>query len=590
MSKGFVALLAFTTLVLVASTPTYVASQSSQQSLLTYPPNDLQTKVVQDAEGNVHVLWLVPLLNNSATSPGIWYSKYTPNGTDAVPPMQLTNSTGVQSADLAVDSKGNAVIIWADDTRTTQAFSALFLLHFNSTQSRLTRVLTEPSSLIMWPSLALNGNQTEYLAWSEYNPANSHAIVECGVFTAGALTDRTVIASYERANAFPPQASIVYDNASRDLQLAWGESEGDGWSSSTVNYAKLNSNGTVFAKLLVAKFATTLQDVAITPMLEDDGAFVSWQTRESNSSVYVSEISPSGELAYVRELNYTTGESRYLSLSTDAQGSLYVVWYQPSIITTQTVTSSPPPSTKVTYLRMSIDGDITQTGSGIFEAPVVGVTVLNNGIVYGVSPDGLVKVANPNQQQSNGLPVAAMAFMSCLSLAGFAGSLWVEEGRYRWASFFSKLKRSNNQPPTQSEALLKTLARKPGLKLREINHLDGDRRIGLVSLLQMERGGSLASFRDGLSRRFYVKNTEADQTNALRTRILLWIVGHPGIWEAQLAKDLGLSQQIVHYHLKKLSETKLIVSTVDENGCRKLFRLADKSHQGCKDTVRSEPV
>jgi len=588
MSKGFVALLAFTMLVLVAATPTYVASQ---QPVSSYPPNDLQTKVIQDTEGNVHVLWLVPLLNNSATSPGVWYSKYTPNGTDAIPPIQLTNSTGVQSADLAVDSKGNAIIVWADDARTPRAYSALYLIHFNSTRRKVTSVLTERGSLIMWPSLALDGNQTEYVAWSEYNPTNSHAIVECGIFTAGILTNRTIIASYPRANAFPPQASIVYDNGSRDLQLAWGESEEDGWAASTVNYAKLDSNGTVFAKLLVAKFASTLRDVAITPMLEYDGAFVSWQTSESNSSVYVSEISPGGELAYVKELNYTTGQSRYLALSTDAQGSLYVVWYQPSIIGPQTVTSSPVLSTNVAYLRMNIDGNITQTGSGVFQAPVVGVTVLNNGIVYGVSPDGLVKVANPNQQQNNALPIAAMAFMSCLSLAGFASSLWVEEGRYRWASLLSKLVRSKGESPTQSEALLKTLARKPGLKLREISHLDGDHRVGLVSLLEMERKGLLASLRDGLSRRFYVKNAEVGQTDALRTRILLWIRGHPEIWEAQLAKDLGLSQQIVHYHLRKLSETKLITAAVDENGCRKLFRLADKSHhQESRDTTRSEPV
>jgi predicted transcriptional regulator len=166
--------------------------------------------------------------------------------------------------------------------------------------------------------------------------------------------------------------------------------------------------------------------------------------------------------------------------------------------------------------------------------------------------------------------------MGCVGVAGFAGSVLAEEGRYRWVTLYSKIsKLSNEEPGAPNEETLRLLARKPGLRIREIKRFIGRRRIDTTELVAMERNGLLASFRDGLSRRFYVKDNDVEATDTLRNRVLLWILDHPGIWEAKLAKDLGLSQQIVHYHLKKLRETKLIIAKVDANGTRKLYRFAD---------------
>jgi len=575
MSKGFVALLVCI-ITMLAATPSISASQNPSQPSTTYPPNDLQTKVVQDGEGNVHVLWLVPALNNSASGPGIWYSKYTPNGTYSIAPMQITNSSNIQSADLTVDQNGNAIIAWADQMTTT--YSGMYLLRFNSTQPETSQVLSIHNSLILWPSLAMNNNSV-YLTWTVYNPTNSHALVEYGVFTSGKLNQTSVLATYERVDAFPPQARIVFDNSSQHVQIAWGESGIDGQSSSTVNYAKLGSNGTVLTQIQVAKFAAKLRDVSITSMAGHDGAFVVWQTNASDYSLYVSQISANGHLAYVKELNYTSGQPKYLAVSTDLENNFYVVWYQPSTLSAPGTSSGTAASTNVTYVRMNLDGDIIQTGMGVFQAPVIGVTVLSNGLVYGVSPEGLVNVATPTEEQNGVLPMAVVAIMSCVSLAGFAGSILVEEGRYRWAALYSKISRTaSTESRSDNQEIFKVLARRPGLKVGELKRLVRGRPVGIITLLRMEKNGLIASFRDGFSRKFYVNGTETCQ-DVLRTRILLWVLDHPGIWEAQLAKDLGLSQQIVHYHLKKLRETKLITTTVDENGSRKLYRFTDSSHR-----------
>ena len=570
MSKAFVALVFFA--VALALVPVQASSMSSLEVPSAASTSDLQTKVLQDSAGNIHLLWFVPALNGSL--PGIWYTKYSPNGTNTVPPIRITNSTTVQSADLSVDARDNAIIVWADDVVTnTSASSALYLVHFNSTATQKTQLLTKRGSLILWPSLGGDNNGTIYMTWTEYNPSTEHAILKYGTITSASFSLEKTIVSYNEVAAFPPKARVVFDNSSEPLLVAWGESQADGQSASTVNYAKLGFNGTVLSKLQVAEFNSTLRDLSITPITGNDGAFVIWQTQASNMSVYVSQISASGQPVYLKELNYTTGQSKYFTASADVGSNLYVMWYQPSVLTEPT-TLTQAPAANVTYMRLNLNGSITQTGSDVFRSPIIGVTVLSDGNLYGVSPEGIVRTitVTPPHAKNNLMWVATIALVSCM---GVAGSVWVEEGRYKWLSFLSSITvHLGTKSSVTNHEVVQLLARKPGLNAHEIKRLGDQNRIGMMALIGMEKTGSISSFREGLSRRFYVKPTEGSSIDTLRTRIMLWVLDHPGIWEAQLVKDLGLSQQIIHYHLKKLRESKLITTVVDPNGGRKLYRFA----------------
>jgi predicted transcriptional regulator len=49
----------------------------------------------------------------------------------------------------------------------------------------------------------------------------------------------------------------------------------------------------------------------------------------------------------------------------------------------------------------------------------------------------------------------------------------------------------------------------------------------------------------------------------------------PGTWEGKLAQDLGLSQQIVHYHVRRMRSEGLL--DVELEGRRKLYRLANSA-------------
>jgi DNA-binding transcriptional ArsR family regulator len=541
-----------------------VAAEPQNLVDATNTQNNLQTNVQVDSLGDIHVLWIVPPLNGSASGPGIWYGKYAPNGTKSIPPTQVSNSTTISSADMTADSKGNAVIVWADTPGVT--VSTLYLQTFNSTNSTTAQILSTKDSLILWPSIAEDNNDTIHLTWTQYFPHVNRAIVEYGTVLKHRFTRSEAIASYTGVSVFPPKARIVFDNSTEHIQIAWGETHSANQPNSTVDYAKLVTNGTVLTRLQVAKFNATLRDLAISASQGGDGAFVLWQTDSSDQSVFVSQISSSGQLRFLKQLNEPSSQLKYLAVSTDSQDNLYVVSYQPfspSLSPAQT----PPPATTITYVRMNQDGDIVETWNSMVRTPIISAAVSGTGNVYALSPSGLVRVAVPTESY-------AAAWFLALFLAGCisaASAFSTEEGRYRLIAFSSR--RTSTVIPQQSTQIVNMLAKKPGLNLQDLQHHAQSTNMRL--LVRMEKSGTLGSFRDGLSRRFYVKPRTATPIDTVATRVLHWVLDHPDTWEAQLSKDLGLSQQIVHYHLKKLREAGLITATGGSNGSRKLYRFTN---------------
>jgi DNA-binding transcriptional ArsR family regulator len=542
---------------------------------------NVETTVIVDSAGDAHVLWLVRELNTTYARPGLWYAKYSANGTEVTHAIRIANSTTIQSAELAVDRQNNPVVVWAEDNISLRGLiSDLYMFRLNSTASQLTRVVQAKSALIIWPSVAVDNNGISHLVWTEFDPSSGHATVNYGSVSTAPVSQTQLVASYNGTLPFPPEARILFDNSTDQLDVTWGESQTTNQTTSTVNYEKLTPNGTLVSRLELAKLNQTLSDVSIAavPGQNGNGTFVTWGTDNGTSSIYVSQISDSADLLYVKKLSYPTDPERYIEVSASSANGLYVLWYQPPSPSMQASQVSSPLE-NVTYLRMNSDGIIVQTGTGVFNQPILGVTVLSNGAVYGVSPDGLVRAVTPSKPQGSTSIFLVVALMSSLSVAGFSGSILIEEGRYRWATLYSKAARSSQRlTPLTSQKVITLLARKPGLKLRDIKRLGGDRPVGTTTLVGMERNELLASVRDGLSRRFYVKGTETGQVDAVRSRILFWILDHPGVWEAQLAKDLGLSQQLVHYHLKQLKDTRLIKADVDPTGSRKLYRFVDSDN------------
>lgn len=110
--------------------------------------------------------------------------------------------------------------------------------------------------------------------------------------------------------------------------------------------------------------------------------------------------------------------------------------------------------------------------------------------------------------------------------------------------------------------LLRRIKRRLGIALAELKLVTERSGFFLATQLRaLERMGMIRSIRDGRRQRFYyVVLNDGDQSRAeeLRRSILRLVDYTPGMTEAQIARSLGLSQQLSNYHLRRLVDAALL--------------------------------
>jgi len=552
-------------------------------------------KVQIDSKGAIHLLWTTTALRSSAA--GVWYSKYEANGTNSIPPVLIRNSSLVQSADIAVDKFGIPHVAWAEGPAFGNATpggrvdleSELYYVKLNGTDlANLTpTAITVPGRLVVWPSVAVDNDLTTHLVWTQVDlSGGTKAGAYYGTLSSKKVIDQpTLIANYNQSVISFPRPRLALDS-SYGLHMVWVEIDKlpDGQVISSVNYAKLDLKANNWTRREIARFGEQIVDATLIAG-SSGSAYVVWQSETSSrtsTSVYVSRISKNGDILFLKELNqpnFQSSATSYLSASADAQDNLYVVWYQPEpppVAQVSQVNSTP---TNIAFLKMEFDGSISQTGNEIIQGSVIAVTVSKSGDLYAISNQGIVRVTNPTSGVNMQLLGACLGAVTALS-----GAVATEEGRYRLSRSLAPLARRRIRMEGMNEAayddsVLRMIRRRPGLTLHDIRRLSRHERPTMIQLVLLEKDGYILSIRHGLSRRFYSSarlessaNAEVTPSEPISLRILNAIERNPGIWEGKLAQDLGLSQQIVHYHLKKLNAMKIIVSQT--RGKRRHYRLS----------------
>jgi len=564
--------------------------------------NNLETKVLVDSKGSIHILWTVPSLNSSGSTPGLWYSKYDPNGTGAIPPILIRNSSLVQAADMALDKFDHPHIVWAEGLAFANnsavigagVNSRLYYGEVNSTDPRnfAPTVLTGADKVVMWPSLAIDDNLTSHLVWTQLDVradlAGGAYYGRLGIERL--LNQTTQIASYNGTLELVPRPRLAFDRISDDLHMAWVESNvvAGGQVVSSVRYAQVDLRTGNITRLRVAVLNEPTEDVSVASGSSGD-AYVVWQQDVSSNTrtLYVAQISPNGRIMFVRELTQPGAQepaSRF-AVSADSQDNLYVIWYQPYGIPSQRPSGNNTAPASISYLKLDRDGSLSASGTELVTGPLIAVTVSRAGDVFAISQHGIVRVANPINTLSIGL-VAVAAIVS----SAMAGAATTEEVRYRVLRSLAPIARSLSYKrakdgPRKDYGLLRAISRRPGLRMHELRDLLPRERPTMYKLALLERDGYVSSIRTGLRRRFYtLRNLNSpDKSVAISihettpSRIVREIESNPGIWEAKLAENLGLSQQIVHYHLKKLQTSEILTSESMEK--RKHYWLRGSSHR-----------
>jgi len=222
---------------------------------------------------------------------------------------------------------------------------------------------------------------------------------------------------------------------------------------------------------------------------------------------------------------------------------------------------------------MKIDetGSVTDSGNGLISGTVLAIGVSNNGDVYAVSSLGIIKVKTTILTSL----VQLLLGITAISAMGLA---FTDEGKYRIMRSLTSLSHNVTPEANQiSNVVLQLLKQKPGSSLREIKHTarTSTTPVSMSELTRLERTGYASSVRVGFSRRFF-DSALTDQIavpNKIASLILNEIKRNPSTWEGKIARDLGLSQQIVHYHVKRIRSEGLL--NVELQGRRKLYRLAN---------------
>lgn len=209
-------------------------------------------------------------------------------------------------------------------------------------------------------------------------------------------------------------------------------------------------------------------------------------------------------------------------------------------------------------------GWVTATGGNLHEdkVHVAGASVLE-------ADWGLVGAA--------GAGISLVALLLALTEAGRYWGL-----RLLVLPLYTRLSRSELLSHELREALLDKIRAEPGLHLRAlVRSVDGSYSTVVYHLGRLETGGLVHSKRDGLKRRFHpVGMGEADPVHtSTRREILEAIRGAPGIHQGKVARELGISRQLVSYHVQNL-EAEGEIRVDGEDGRNQLYVTGPEGLRG----------
>lgn len=154
-----------------------------------------------------------------------------------------------------------------------------------------------------------------------------------------------------------------------------------------------------------------------------------------------------------------------------------------------------------------------------------------------------------------------------------------EAGRYLLVrvgvglGLYSRIPRDELLEEETRRELFALLEGEPGLHLREIVR-EMDAGYGRIAyhLARLEKADFVTSQREGVYRRFYARDDGPGDREPRSTRdeVLEVIRQEPGIYAAEIARELGTSRQLVTYHVRELVGLAKVEERRGKN-CKRLF-------------------
>ena len=567
-------------LVLASAPKTVAASQGLQlTSTLSSPSDATQIAAVADSKGRIHAVWTENgngLAGSSDVS--LWYSVYNPDSATARTARLVGDYARVYSLDMTIDASDDVHIVWVvespNDTRTPgqsgliENQALLKEVWYQRTDSSGT-FSPSPILLLSFPAdsataSVIVGNEPQlYVAWSEVFRVGSSEVlsaVNYGTLVGHDGTLNLTRIPVARITGASRMLKVVAAPDRNSLHFAWVQELSA--VSSRIMYSRVvlpqnivstQDAGSVNGTVRKLTLAATLSGDVVIGWVYDDSA-------QNGSGVYVARLSPERNATLCELETPSKRLAEIESMTVDFQGNLHLLWVDrgDDLVGPRPIRVS---ARSFHYARFSSTTGPSEENQEDFYLSMIAAVVLDNGQVYVVSREGTVEAARP-VPPNNPAPLLTLLVFSSV-LAG----LDTEVGTYlvvQWKDTLMRLRKNSSRRRSSSVdmKLVQKIARRPGLTLSDLKSAARSTVFDVASRLSdLEASGILRSVREGTRQRFYclapnycVKSRSVE----LRDSILRLVEDEPGINEAAIARRLMLSQQLANYHLRLLTEARVL--------------------------------
>jgi predicted transcriptional regulator len=566
----------------------------SQDMRLTDAPLDSKQPVVaRDANEDLHVVWSDDRTGES----DIYYKKVDVTGKQLVADERLTAtaSHSIYPA-IAVDAYGGIHIAWLDDrggmwnvyyarlaNNGSVVVTGLQLTSLRPGTGDLDDALAAPqpvqrinhiASLAdtegLRPSIAVDSAGSAHISWCDFRNGNSEVRYSVIDQDGKIAVDQKRI-SFGASDSY----NAVIRACGDEMVILWAERSGE---TNRIYYSRMDPEGNyrVAPRNLVTEVSSRMEmDAAVdaagqTRLVWSSDHYV-------NYDLFYMRISPDGEpLEGQRQITRSVLNSMHPSLAVDSSGGVHLVWSeQPdrpgadqnprseifyTVIGPDPAASTPPfKMTSSPYrswgpaIALS-DNDLPSvvwsdcragaTNSEIYLKTQVKVTV--NDVQSGTRI-----VSEPGQDY---MPIATAAGGIGAIVAAAAAV-----GKYKFSvlalPLYSRLKKESLLNHAVREQIFGFVNSHPGANfsqiMRELNLKNG---VLAYHLNTLEREELIRSLRDGTFRRYYPRSGR-DVPFEIQKAIIEKIAQMPGIPEGFLADELGISRQVLDYHLDHLVQS-----------------------------------
>jgi len=582
MSSSHLVVLALLVVIASTSVPVALAGPSKVQSTPASFTSKSAGEVVAaaDSRGRVYAAW-VEKDYRSAESAGValWYSTYDPESMNPRGVRRVDHSTSIYSLGMTIDELDNVHMMWVkqpaetlNESQTPTSERPLEGAYYLRIESGET-VSTPPKLLLnfeadsVWTSITSDRESQLYVAWTEAVRLNSTVVESATYCTRLSPTDETGNLTRRFVARTAGSSKMLKSAAGPDqnsLHLAWIQELPNG--TSRIIYSKMDLSQNVSATLNVQQVNGSVDRLTLAATRGGD-VLLGWTYQEPAKDTPVAGVArlPGEGDAISKELEIPSRRLSDLeSMTVDSQGNLHLLWMDLSDDLRAVPRSIPVSQASFYYARFDSSTQASEEKLELSYLPVVTAFVLENGQVYVVSQQGVLRAAEP-VSAGNSVPLLLALFASGSLIAGIGTEAGVYHvARWRTTALWRRKKPIGGVSADLDSRLLRNIRRKPGVTLSELKSVVRRSMFDMASSLSMlEASGIVQSLREGTRQRFYCLSSafgEGCHADELRQDILGLVEAQPGIGEAEIARHVGLSQQLANYHLKVLGEAKLLSS------------------------------